>query len=308
MSWDAKDADEKFKDLSARGITAAINKSARIILESPYGSDLLPTELFFFDNLIMEALEMINDLISKIEDSQVEDSQVEDILIQIKNELNEDDFKKIEMALYKIILNQYKFIFLNKMQENISNFKNEFGYVSYENSINSLFKNKKIEALEKINLREEINKALQKIQEREQKEAVEKLQESEKKEEAKQVEKESDENKINTSNHRAALYQAWKEGNEEELGKIIDNEFKKIFKEPEEMAAVHDPRDKQMAENIIQAIREEKNNKNEAILVVMGMTHLVYSQRTNVISHLRENFHGDLSNWKIKQVKIKNST
>jgi hypothetical protein len=28
MSWDAKDADEKFKDLSARGITPILSKEA----------------------------------------------------------------------------------------------------------------------------------------------------------------------------------------------------------------------------------------------------------------------------------------
>lgn len=331
--------EEKDQDLNPL-ILKAIDRSARIILEQPPGSELLPKEPQYFHNSIDYIIEDL-----KIEDPKhvkeskpnsskklsPETAEIQSRLKHIKEQVVEikDGYKRVEDIIKSIQSEANKLKFLDEIENLISESQFEIKLVSLEEHINSIIQakgNKKIEPLENFNLMEKINEAKQKIQKKEaklerhvkhlkvQRDHVKKGKSGKVKKaslntqiriQEKALQKQNGPSKMDEQAHKAKLHQAWVNGERKKLGKLVDKSFR-IHKEPPEIDRVHRSRDKDMADKIIEVVHQAKEEDSEAT-IMMGTAHLVYTVRTNVIAHLENTFKNDLTGWSVKQVKIKES-
>lgn len=277
-------------------ILEAINRSARFILEQPPGSELLPKESQYFNNNLDQIVEKLN-LVTKPKSSLEDTPETEEIQNQLKNIKEQiveikGDYNKIVDITKGLQSQMDKLKFLNEVEKAISLSWFDNKLVSFESIINGIIQkkeNKTIESLENFNLMEKIRNANQKIQQRLEKEAtlerdVEPLKE-----------------KIDVQAHKAEVYQAWVKGEENKLRDLADKIFK-IYKEAPELDEVHRPRDKAMADKIVEVVKKD----NIEATIMMGTDHLVYTERINVIKHLRNTFETDrsLTGWSVEQVKI----
>ncbi|MBA2368883.1 MAG: TraB/GumN family protein [Candidatus Protochlamydia sp.] len=282
---------EKDKDFN-HPIREAIKRSARAILEMPPESQLLPSEPDNFNYVIDKVITHINvsmdDGISEIHPALKE--KISSCLKDIKEKTSYEGYSKVAMMLEKIQSEENKLNFVQGILDNIF----EFNLVSLEENLNNKLKaaNKKIESLESINLREQINQAEQKIKLRLESEKID-VQKAEN----------TQENKAKHE-HEEALYKAWVDGDAIQLGKLLDKDFE-LNEEPPEIDEVHRPRDREMAKRIIEVVCQAKEEGSEAT-IMMGCAHLLYTKRKNIIVYLEESFKKDLSGWTVRQ--IKNST
>ncbi|MBA2728008.1 MAG: TraB/GumN family protein [Parachlamydiaceae bacterium] len=328
----------KDKDFNPR-ILDAIERSARMILEIPPDSKepLLPSKVDSkkYKNIISDTLENLK-MVSKKEESQEIDTsniEIEKLLSEIEEEClksagkNQDNeqiksvgYEKVKDILPKISSIEEKLMFLKTIKDKIF----DFNLVSIERNINKKVEHKIIEHLEIEDLNKKIFSAKIKLNLRHIKENVsdkdyqnilEQLNQMElqqekinflmqQKEEFKIANKGSpltyqEEQLLNES-----LYRAWVDGDVENLKTLINRSFE-IFKEEPEFQEIHQPRDKQMAERIINVICTAKKENTEAAFM-MGCGHLLYTNhdtnRINIIDHLNEHFKTDLKGWSIRQI------
>ncbi|MBA3721470.1 MAG: TraB/GumN family protein [Parachlamydiaceae bacterium] len=280
----------KDKNLNST-ILDAIDRSARTVLEMPPKSDLLPSEPDSFNYVINKVVTHLK-LSPKSTKSDISlEEEVQSQLKTIKERTSEEGYGKVVTMLMSLPTKEEQLKFIEAIQKNLF----EFNQVSLEENIN-----KKVEALkkvweplEKINLKEEIVKAEQKIKARKEKEEYKGL---EKEKDTSHIDKEAE---VAKEAHEEALYKAWVTGDAQKLRELLDKGFE-LNEEPPEIDEVHASRDKEMAKRIIEVVNVAKKEDSEAT-IIMGCAHLLYTKRKNILAYLTES--SDLSGWSIRQIK-----
>ncbi|MBJ7449824.1 MAG: hypothetical protein JHC93_05645 [Parachlamydiales bacterium] len=283
--------DAKDKNLN-QIVLNAIDRSAKVILEQPPGSGLLPNVSNSFDYVIDKAIKHLK--ITPIKEKLLSfplGQQVQNRLNNFDDRIitSDEGFKKIADTLPNIENEFDQLKFLEEIEKNLF----EFNQVSFELNINEriLSKNQIWAPLEEIDLRNELNKAEQKIE-------IRLIQESSS---SKIIEingvHPNDEIEFDSQALKEQSYRAWVNGDVENLRIQTDKNFE-INKEPPEIAEVHQFRDQKIAERIVELVTQDKNSE---ITFIVGCDHLVYTKRKNILAHLSES--NDLKKWSIKQIK-----
>jgi hypothetical protein len=268
----------KDKNLNSK-IVDAIKRSSKAILEIPPNSKLLPS-ISSSEWVIRREVESLNK--NKIKNiNQASLDEIEHVLGEIQRETEEQEYKKFLVALEEMPSHQDRLAFAQAIQQNVL----EFNEVSLEENINKIILENGIETapLEDIDLAGLLEQALKESVPKELPEA------DERKELRKQI-------------VRNELYSAWVRGDALALRKLLDECHEELYKEPPEIAKIHDPRDENMAKRIAEVVVKAKEEDKED-LIVLGCAHLLYSKRKNVIEFLNERFKTDLKGWSITQVK-----
>jgi hypothetical protein len=310
-------------------IINAIKRSSLAVLEIPPHSKLLPTESNS-DRIINREFKKIQLHPSEPEiDSSLEDGEIKDYLKSIFTEvvtsidnvspsqkesdfssvngakLDEnlnpttinssplEDFKKVLKVVNNIQSSKDKLTFLKAIQRDIFEFKQ----VSAEEHINKIIEANNIPffSLEDIDLAKLIKEADQQIDNRKLK--------SKNQEEIQPIDEVAEMRKPMLLKE---FYSAWVEGDTTKLEALVNESFE-LYKEPPEIAKVHDTRDVAIAKRIVNVVLEVKANKthNQAASFVMGSGHLVQKVRKNVLKYLDDYLKTALRGWSIVQVKNK---
>jgi hypothetical protein len=138
--------EEKDKDLNPL-IIQAIDRSARIILEQPPGSDLLPKEPQYFHdtiNYIMEDLNLNSSESKSSEDYTSETTKIQSRLKHIQEQIVEikGGYEKLEDIVHHLQSDKDKLKFLNEIEKMISQSKFDIKLVSLESNINRIIQEK----------------------------------------------------------------------------------------------------------------------------------------------------------------------
>lgn len=247
-------------------IMDAVTRSSRAVLEMPPKSGWLPNE--------SQPDFIIKTEITHLKPQSIPDAeaQVNTELESIKGKTSNENYNKVLAAVGGLNSGEEKLAFVKA----INNYIYEFNLVSLEESLNTVIegnnKHMEILPLEDSNvpamLKELQDKEAQKIQ----------------KNDTPQI---NEDTKINLDK---AIYEAWRNGDAEELSKVLKESFD-LIKEPSDIAKFHASRGFNMAERIVSVVQNAQKEDKEAT-VVLGCGHLLYSnsERKNVMEYLNDHF------------------
>jgi len=297
----------------------------------PPKSGLLPPEPDSFNHVIDKVITHLNLKLSQSSDNSTTHSLEEEVQSKLKNikkRTSEEGYSKIVNTVMNLQPEENRLKFIEAIQRNLF----EFNQVSLEENINKKVETgkKAWEPLENINLSDLLDKAKQEIKarlEKEQKLGLGKEKGSSQVNKETEVDKQANEEELAIGLRSSSfppevpdspeglslitptlddlkpiseeLNRAWVNGDSQKLRELLDKDFE-LNEEPPEIDEVHRSRDKDMADKIVEVVRQAKEEDTEAT-IMMGCAHLLYTKRKNILTYLTES--SDLSGWSIRQIK-----